>query len=102
MKQIAWYSTLCGAGINHGFSPAVSHDGRHLVIEVWHGTDDRNQVVHQNLSDPDAQPDMLVSGFDAGYTFIGALDGTLYFLTNADAPNGRIVARAPAVRLGRP
>ena len=83
-----------------GFSPAVSHDGRHLVIEVWHGTDDRNQVVHQNLSDPDAQPDMLVSGFDAGYTFIGALDGTLYFLTNADAPNGRIVARAPAVDAG--
>jgi len=33
-----------------GFRPSVSHDGRHLIIEVWLGTDERNQVIHFRLA----------------------------------------------------
>lgn len=74
-----------------GFAPEVSHDGRHLVITVWKGTDDRNQVVYKNLAEPEAEPVMLVEGFDAGYAFLGNDGDTLYFRTNADAPKGRVV-----------
>lgn len=80
-----------------GFEPEVSHDGRHLVIEVWKGTDERNQVAYRDLTRPDAEPVMLVEGFEAGYSFVGSVGGRLYFRTNADAPNGRLVAfEAPA------
>ena len=79
-----------------GFSPQVSHDGRHLVIEVFLGTDERNQVVYQHLADPDSEPFMLVEGFEAGYSFVGSRGDELYFRTNADAPRGRLVKVAPA------
>lgn len=74
-----------------GFAATASRDGRHLVIEVWLGTDDRNQVVYQDLASS-AEPFMLVDGFDAGYRFLGSLGEVLYFRSNADAPNGRIVS----------
>ncbi|MDZ7668143.1 MAG: hypothetical protein U5Q16_01535 [Gammaproteobacteria bacterium] len=49
-----------------GFRPQVSHDGRHLVIEVWLGTDERNQVVYQDLADAGrGSPETLVERFDA-------------------------------------
>jgi len=79
-----------------GFRPQVSHDGRHLIIEVWLGTDERNQVVYQDLGDPAGEPEMLVEGFDAGYSFIGADGGELFFRSNAEAPMGRLTAWRPA------
>ncbi len=74
-----------------GFDAEVSHDGRHLVIGVWKGTDDRNQVVYQNLTTK-TEPVMLVEGFEAGYSFVGSQGSELFFRTNADAANGRLVA----------
>ncbi len=75
-----------------GFFAAESHDGAHLVIHVWKGTDDRNQVVYKDMTDADSEPFMLVEGFEAGYTFLGALGSTLYFQTNLEAPKNRVVA----------
>ncbi|MEE4163278.1 MAG: hypothetical protein V2I25_12305, partial [Woeseiaceae bacterium] len=51
-----------------GYAASVTDDGRHLVITVWKGTDDRYQVVHLDLTDPDAEPVMLIEGFDHDYT----------------------------------
>ena len=79
------------------FVPKVSHDGRHLVIEVSVGTDERNQVVYQDLTDPNAEPFMLVAGFEAGYTFADSLGDELYFRTNAAAPRSRLVKTSPAM-----
>jgi prolyl oligopeptidase len=75
-----------------GFFASPSHDDRHLVIHVWKGTDDRNQLVYQDLTDPAADPFMLVDGFEAGYTFLGSDGDTLFFQTNLDAPMNRVVA----------
>ena len=75
-----------------GYSASVSDDGRHLVITVWKGTDDRYQIVHQDLADPDAEPVMIIEGFDYDYSLVGSIGDELYFRTNRDAPKNRLIA----------
>jgi prolyl oligopeptidase len=75
-----------------GQSAQVTDDGRHLVITVWKGTDDRYQIVHRDLDDPDAEPRFLIEGFDHDYTFVGNVGERLYFRTNRDAPRNRLIA----------
>ena len=75
-----------------GFDATVTDDGAHLVITVWKGTDDRYQIVHQDLTDPDAQPQMLIEGFDHDYTLVGNIGSELFFRTNEDAPRNRLIA----------
>ncbi len=75
-----------------GYSAAVTDDGRHLVITVWKGTDDRYQIVHQDLTDPDAEPVMIIEGFDYDYTLIGSIGDELFFRTNRDATRNRLIA----------
>jgi prolyl oligopeptidase len=81
-----------------GFAPTVTDDGRYLVITVWKGTDERYQVAIQDLRDPKAQPRMIIEGFDHDYTLLGSEGDTLYFRTNFEAPNGRVMA----IDAGRP
>jgi prolyl oligopeptidase len=75
-----------------GYSADVSDDGRHLVITVWKGTDDRYQIIHQDLADPDAVPVMIIEGFDYDYSLVGTIGEELYFRTNRDAPKNRLIA----------
>jgi len=75
-----------------GFAANVSDDGRHLVITVWKGTDDRYQIVHQDLTDPDSEPRMIIEGFDYDYTAVGSIGNDIYFRTNRDAPRNRLIA----------
>ncbi len=75
-----------------GYSASVTDDGRHLVITVWKGTDDRYQIIHQDLTDPDAEPVMIIEGFDYDYTLVGSIGDDLYFRTNRDAPRNRLIA----------
>jgi len=75
-----------------GYAASVTDDGRHLVITVWKGTDDRYQVVHRDLTDPDAEPVMLIEGFDYDYTLVGSIGDELYFRSNDDAPRNRLIA----------
>ncbi len=74
-----------------GHSAQVSDDGAHLIITIWKGTDDRYQIVHQDLTDPEAGPEFLIEGFDHDYTFIGNVGDELYFRTNLDAPRNRLI-----------
>ncbi len=74
-----------------GFSASVSDDGQHLIITVWKGTDDRYQIVHQDLTDPDAETRFLIEGFDHDYSFVGNVGNDLYFRTNKDAPRNRLI-----------
>lgn len=69
----------------------VSDDGRHLVITISVGTDSRYSVVHQDLTDPDAEPRMIIEGFDHDYSLIGNIGNDLYFRTNDGAPKNRII-----------
>ncbi len=81
-----------------GYSAFVSDDGEHLVVTVWKGTDDRYQILHQDLADGDAQPAFLIEGFDHDYSFIGNVGDELYFRTNDGAPRNRLIA----IDLGNP
>ena len=75
-----------------GYSATVTDDGAHLVITVWKGTDDRYQIVHQDLTDPDARPRVLIEGFDYDYSLVGNVGSELFFRTNKDAPRNRLIA----------
>ena len=73
------------------FGNAVTDDGEHLIIVVAVGTDDRYQIIHQDLIDPDAQPEMIIEGFDFDYNLIGNIGNELYFRTNNNAPRNRLI-----------
>jgi len=75
-----------------GYSASVTDDGAHLVITVWKGTDSRYQIAHKDLTDPSAEPKMLIEGFDYDYTLVGNVGSELYFRTNKDAPRNRLIA----------
>ncbi len=75
-----------------GYGASVSDDGRHLVITVWKGTDDRYQIIHQDLTVADSEPRMIIEGFDYDYTAVGSIGDEVYFRTNRDAPKNRLIA----------
>jgi prolyl oligopeptidase len=80
------------------FGPTVSDDGRWLVITVSQGSDRRNRVYVQDLNARGAKVRPLIDVLEAKYSFVGSQGPVLWFLTNLDAPLGRIIAidmRAP-------
>ena len=74
-----------------GFSADLSEDGRYLFIIVWKGTDPMNLVFWKDLQDPEALVRELVPEFRAKFAPIGDDGKTFWFLTDWDAPRGRIV-----------
>ncbi len=75
----------------------VSDDDRWLVITVSRGTDARYEIVLIDLLARNAEPRVLISGFENDYQFVGVVPGgRLIFLTNRGAPMGRIVTIDPA------
>jgi len=73
----------------------VTDDGKHLVITISVGTDDRYSIVHQDLTDPAAEPVMIIEGFDYDYTLVGNVGDDLYFRTNDGAPRNRLIVINP-------
>jgi prolyl oligopeptidase len=76
----------------------VTDDGKHLVITISVGTDDRYSIVHKDLTDPAAEAVMIIEGFDYDYTLVGNIGVELYFRTNDGAPRNRLItinARQP-------
>lgn len=74
------------------FAGEVSEDGRYLVISTWIGTDHRNRVVYRDLTEPYAGFVDLIDGFENKYDFIGNDGPLFYFVTDLDAPMGRLIA----------
>lgn len=75
------------------FPPTLSDDGRYLLLDVWHGAINRNRVYYAELDG--TQPEhfvRLIDQADAQYTFIDSNNTYLYFVTDHDAPRGRIIA----------
>lgn len=75
-----------------GFQLSVSEDGHFLIITVWVGTDDRYRIVVKDLTEPYGLPFELISNFENEYSFIESDGKLLYFQTNLDAPNRRVIA----------
>jgi prolyl oligopeptidase len=77
-----------------GFEPEVTDDGRLLVVSIWRGTDPTNRISVADLAADGAAARLrpLIEVADARYEPIAAVDGVLYLSTDADAPNGRVIA----------
>ena len=77
-----------------GFEPEVSDGGRLLVVTVGRGTDPESRIYVADLRAgvEAAVVRPLLDAGDARYELIGAVDGTLYLLTDRDAPLGRVIA----------
>lgn len=75
-----------------GFEAQISDDGRWLVLHVGEGTDRRNRVFIRDLMNSAAPVVELLDAFDAGYEFVGSDGGVFWFLTDLDAPRGRLIA----------
>jgi prolyl oligopeptidase len=76
------------------FLPEVVDDGRLLVVTIERGTDPEQRIHVADLAAgaDHAEIRPLLDEADAAYHLIGAVDGTLYLVTNRDAPLGRVVA----------
>jgi prolyl oligopeptidase len=75
-----------------GFSGEVSEDGDYLIISVWKGTDDRNQVFYQQLGVEAGAIETLIGDFESEYSFLGNDGPVFFFKTTLEAPQGRIIA----------
>jgi prolyl oligopeptidase len=74
------------------FSPEVTDDGRFLVITIRVGTDRRKRIYYKDLSKRDGSVEELLDAFDASYNFVDNAEERFFFLTDKDAPKGRLVA----------
>ena len=75
-----------------GFSGGVTEDGKYLIISVWQGTDRKNLVFYQNLSQPESQVVELISEFEASFSVIDNDGDRLWVETDLDAPRGRVIS----------
>ncbi len=75
-----------------GYQVKVTDDGRYLVITIWVGTDNKYRVMYKDLQQPYAMPVDLITEFKNDYSFIDNDGAVFYFLTDLDAPNGRVIA----------
>ncbi len=73
------------------FDPTVTDDGKYLVLNVWHGTDQQNRVYYREV-DSTTPFVRLLDEADADYTFIGNDGPVFYFKTDLHAPRSRIIA----------
>jgi prolyl oligopeptidase len=73
-----------------GFDGNVTDDGRYLIINVWQGSDPRNQIFYKDLSAKNSQVIELFTGFDAAHGFIGNLGTKFYFTSDKKAPMTKI------------
>jgi prolyl oligopeptidase len=74
------------------FSPAVTDDGRYLIISIEQGTDPRNRVYYQDLQAAAAATVPLLDDFDAQYNFVSNDGPVFWFTTNLAAPRNRVIA----------
>ena len=70
---------------------------RYLFFSTNKGTSNKNELFVKDLGDPiapklDAPVRALYPGHTALYDPLGVVDGTLYLLTDRDAPNKKVVA----------
>ncbi len=82
---------------------SLDETGRYLFIDTNKGSSNRNELFVKDLAAPlaptlDAPVTPLYPGHTAAYQPLGVVSGTLYLLTDRDAPNKKVVA----VPLGTP
>ncbi len=73
------------------FQPSVTDDGRWLVVTQHRGTDPRTRVAVADLTGDGRLRPLLDDG-EAAYELAGSVGTDLLFLTDDEAPLGRVVA----------
>ncbi|MGC9350088.1 MAG: prolyl oligopeptidase family serine peptidase [Anaerolineae bacterium] len=73
-----------------GFGPTVTDDGTYLVLLVSEGTDRRNRVFYKRLGADEVVE--LIPELEAGFEFLGNTGSVFYFMTDLDAPKGKVIA----------
>jgi prolyl oligopeptidase len=74
------------------FSANVTDDGRWLILNVVQGTSSKSRVYYRDLQGKGGDFVRLFDRYDAKYQLIDAVETTFYFLTDKDAPRGRVVS----------
>ena len=69
----------------------VTEDGQYLMINVGKGTEQMNMVYFKRLQADRAPIMPLITDLKNSYSFIGNDDDVFYFLTDRDAPRGKVV-----------
>ena len=75
-----------------GINGFVSEDGNWLMIYLSQGTSPKDQIFIKDLMDPDSKIVPVIEKFENNYSFVGNIGGEMYFLTDKDAPLGRVIA----------
>ncbi|WP_370325672.1 prolyl oligopeptidase family protein [Euzebya sp.] len=83
-----------------GFGPAITEDGRWLVVTVWEGTQPTNRIHLGDLTGTDDPAAVEITPWldtgDAEYDVIGNDGDTMFVQTDLGAPNGRLLAISAA------
>lgn len=75
-----------------GHTATVTEDGAWLVVTTTEGTDDRYEIVVQDLRTATAKPRVLFRGLEYSWSLAGSVGDELTFVTNRDAPLYRVVS----------
>lgn len=75
-----------------GLGGGLTEDGKFLMIHVSEGTDPKNRVFYQDLSNPDSKVVELLDKADASYDFVGNDGNVFFFKTDLEAPRYRLIA----------
>jgi len=75
-----------------GLGAFVTDDGSYVMINVTQGTSPKNGFFYKDLKTPDSPFVELLKDFDASYDYITNVGSTVYFMTNLDAPKGRLIS----------
>ena len=73
------------------FGPAISDDGRFLIVQIDHGTSPKNGLLLQDLHDKNSSLKEVYPVGRSMFSVIEEHDGKFWFLTDEDAPRGRVV-----------
>tara|TARA_Y100001970_G_scaffold90280_1_gene113785 strand:- start:9358 stop:11391 length:2034 start_codon:yes stop_codon:yes gene_type:complete len=68
----------------------VPENGSYRILTIGEGTDERNFVSISLDKSLDFIP--VIDEFEASYRFLGGNDSTLWFFSNLNAPNGKILS----------
>ncbi len=74
-----------------GHSAQVTDDGKWLVITSAQGTDPKVEITIAALDDAPVKPRRLIAGLDNNWDLAGTVDSNFWFVTDKDAPKGRLV-----------
>ena len=73
------------------FSGTATDDGRYLLISVERGTEQKNLLYFQDLRHPEKGIHPVIEEWRASYEYLGNKGSRFWFLSNDQAPRGRIL-----------